>query len=179
MFRHKTCAGLQKFLLCDCWSSMHCILSKWWRIHSHIGGEDSVDEVLLREVEGALQLMVVEGNISRAGTVQSSLHEGGPCVFQQETTTDVILTHAGHTREDSLPTILLYCVLSKKEVCEAAHLIRRDKVRLCGEKGKEDDRIYYYQNNFFQYIAINRCVTHKTVSKSHFTPKSEDISILL
>ncbi len=107
-------------------------------VHSHVGGEDPIDEVLLREVEGALQLMVVEGNISRAGTVESSLHEGGPCVFQQETTTDVILTHAGHTREDRLPTVLLYCVLSQKEVREAAHLVCRDEVRLCRDEGKEE-----------------------------------------
>ncbi len=109
-----------------------------WSVHSHVGGEDSIDEILLREVEGALQLMVVEGNISRAGTVESSLHEGGPCVFQQETTTDVILTHTGHTREDRLPTVLLYCVLSQKEVREAAHLVCRDKVRFCRDEEKEE-----------------------------------------
>lgn len=31
---------------------------------SHIGGEDAVDEVLLRQVEGTMELMVVERHIS-------------------------------------------------------------------------------------------------------------------
>lgn len=131
LFWCKFCSSLMKFLPCD-W-----LFTTTWSIHSHVGGEDSIDEILLREVEGALQLVVVEGNISRAGTVESSLHEGGPCVFQQETTTNVILTHTGHTREDRLPTVLFYCVLSQKEVREAARLVCRDKLRFCREEGEE------------------------------------------
>lgn len=32
--------------------------------HSHVGGEDAVDEVLFGQIEGALQLIVVEGDLS-------------------------------------------------------------------------------------------------------------------
>lgn len=34
---------------------------------THVGGEDPVDEVLLGQVEGALQLVVVEGDLTRGG----------------------------------------------------------------------------------------------------------------
>lgn len=32
--------------------------------HSHVGGEDAVDEVLFGQIEGALQLVIVEGDFS-------------------------------------------------------------------------------------------------------------------
>lgn len=34
--------------------------------HSHVGGEDAVDQLLFREVKGALQLVVVKGDLPRA-----------------------------------------------------------------------------------------------------------------
>lgn len=49
--------------------------------HSHIGGEYAIDEVLLWKVEGALQLIVVEGDLPGARTVEPRLHERRPSVF--------------------------------------------------------------------------------------------------
>lgn len=61
--------------------------------YPHIGGENAIEQLQLGQVEGPLQLVVVEGDLPRARAVEPGLHECGPRVLQQEPTTDVILTH--------------------------------------------------------------------------------------
>lgn len=101
---------------------------------SHIGGEDPVDEVLLRQVEGTLQLVVVEGDLTRAGAVEPGLHERGPSVLQQEPAPHVILAHAGHPRVHGASTVMLHRILPQQEVCEQPDIIGCYKVWLWGQK---------------------------------------------
>lgn len=99
-------------------------------MHLHVSGKDAIDEVLLRQVEGALQLVVVEGDLSRAGAVEPGFGKGGPGVLQQEASTDVVLTDSGHSRVHRLPTVMLYCVLPQEEEGKEPDVIRRDELRL-------------------------------------------------
>lgn len=98
-------------------------------MHSHIGSKYAVDEILLRQVESALELIVVEGDLSRAGAVQSSFGESGPCILEQEAATDVILTDACHPRVHGLPTVMLYCILPQEEEGEESNIIGWDELR--------------------------------------------------
>lgn len=105
---------------------------------SHVGGEDPVDEVLLGQVEGTLQLVVVEGDLTRAGAVEPGLHECGPCVLQQEAAPHVILAHSGHPRIHGAPTVMLHGVLPQEEVCKQPNIIGRHKVWFWqAERGKK------------------------------------------
>lgn len=104
-------------------------------VHSHIGGEDAVDEVLLREVEGALQLVVVEGDLSGPGAVEPRLHERGPGVLQEEAPTDVVLAHPGHAGVHRLAAVVLHRVLPQEEEGEEADVVGGDEVGLCGGEG--------------------------------------------
>lgn len=105
-------------------------------IYLHVGGEDAVDEILLRQVEGALQLIVVEGNLSRARAVESGLHECGPGVLQEKPPTNVVFTDARYAGIDRLPTVVLHGVLSQEEEGEEADVVGRDEVRLWAKKNK-------------------------------------------
>lgn len=75
----------------------HACTQSIYTLHSHIGREDAVDEVLLRQVEGALQLVVVEGDLSRAGAVEPRLHERGPGVLQEKSPANIVLADPCHT----------------------------------------------------------------------------------
>ena len=108
--------------------------------YSHVGGEDAVDEVLLRQVEGALQLVVVEGDLSGAGAVEPRLHERGPRVLQEEAPADVVLADSRYAGIDRLATVVLHCVLPQEEEGEQADVIRRDKVWLCRGGGEEAEK---------------------------------------
>lgn len=101
------------------------------REHSHVGGEDAVDEVLLGQVEGALQLVVVEGDLPGARAVEPGLHEGGPRVLQEEPAADVVLADAGHARVHRLAAVVLHGVLPQEEEGEEADVVGRDEVGLC------------------------------------------------
>lgn len=103
----------------------------------HVGGKDAVDEVLLGQVEGAVELVVIERHVSWAGAVQSGLHERRPCVLEQKPAAYVVLTHPRHPREHRLATILLHRHLPQEEIDEAANLVRRDKLRLCKEAARK------------------------------------------
>lgn len=92
-------------------------------VHSHIGGEDAVDEVLLGQVEGALQLVVVEGNLPGAGAVEPRLHERGPGVLEEKPPANVVLADSRHARIDRLPAVVLHCVLPQEEEGEEADVI--------------------------------------------------------
>lgn len=92
-------------------------------IHSHVGSEDAVDEVLLWEVERALELIVVEGDLSGSGAVEPCLHERGPGVLQEEPPSDVVLADPGHAGIDRLATIVLHRVLPQEEEGEEADVI--------------------------------------------------------
>lgn len=92
-------------------------------IHSHIGCEDAVDEVLLRQVEGALQLVVVEGDLSRPRAVEPCLHERGPGVLQEKPPTYVIFADSCHAGINSLATVVLHCVLPQEEEGEEADVV--------------------------------------------------------
>lgn len=92
-------------------------------MHSHIGSKDAIDKILFRQVEGALELVVVEGDLSRAGAVQSSLGESGPCILKQEAATNVILTDTCHPRVHSLPTVMLHCILPQEEEGEESNIV--------------------------------------------------------
>lgn len=107
--------------------------------NSHISGEDSIDQVLLREVEGALQFVVVKRNFSRAGAVQTSLHKGGPGVLQEETAAHIVFTHPGHTGEHRLPTVIFNSSFSQEEVGKVTDVVHRHKVGLWGGRGSVCD----------------------------------------
>ena len=68
--------------------------------------------------------MVVERHLTRAGAVEASLHERGPCVLQQEAAPDVVLTHAGSSGEHGLPTVVLHGIFSEEEVGEISDVVR-------------------------------------------------------
>lgn len=93
------------------------------RVHSHIGREDAVDEVLLGQVEGALQLVVVEGDLSGAGAVEPGLHERGPGVLQEESPADVVLADSSHAGVDRLAAVVLHRVLPQEEEGEEADVV--------------------------------------------------------
>lgn len=94
-----------------------------WCVHSHVGGEDAVDKVLLGQVEGALQLVVVEGDLPRAGTVEPRLHERGPGVLQEKSPADIVLADSCDTRVHCLPTVVFHCVLPEEEEGEQADVV--------------------------------------------------------
>lgn len=96
--------------------------------YPHIGGENAVEQLQLGQVEGPLQLIVVEGDLPWARAVEPGLHECGPRVLQQEPTTDVILTYPPGARENHPATVMLHCVLPEEEVGEVANVIGGDKV---------------------------------------------------
>ena len=76
--------------------------SRGWG-HSHVSGEDAIDEVLLGQMEGTLQLIIVEGDLSRAGAVEPGLQEGSPLLLQHSwRAAHVILAHTGHSRHHHL-----------------------------------------------------------------------------
>ncbi|MEQ2241114.1 hypothetical protein ILYODFUR_022064 [Ilyodon furcidens] len=104
----------------DCLNSTKTIMGL---IHSHIGGEDAIDEVLLGQVESALELIVVEGDLSRAGAVEPSLHECGPGVLQEEPSADVVLADPGHAGIDCLATVVLHRILPQEKEGEEADVI--------------------------------------------------------
>lgn len=104
---------------------------------SHIGGEDAVDEVLLGQVEGALQLVVVEGDLARARAVEPGLHEGGPRVLQEEPPADVVLADPRHAGVHRLAAVVLHRVLPQEEEGEEADVVGRDEVGLCRRQGGE------------------------------------------
>lgn len=92
-------------------------------MHSHIGSKDAIDEILLRQVESTLELVVIEGDLSRARAVQPSLGESGPCILKQEAATNVILTDTCHARVHRLPTVMLHCILPQEEEGEQSNII--------------------------------------------------------
>lgn len=108
------------------------------RAHSHIGCEDAVDEVLLGQVEGALQLVVVEGDLPGARAVEPRLHERGPRVLQEKSPADVVLADPRHAGIHRLAAVVLHCILPQEEEGEEADVVGRDKVGLYG--GEEGER---------------------------------------
>lgn len=91
--------------------------------HLHIGREDAVDEVLLGQVEGALQFIVVEWDLPGAGAVKPRLHERGPGVLEEESPADIILADSCHAGIHSLAAVVLHCVLPQEEEGEEADVI--------------------------------------------------------
>lgn len=91
--------------------------------HSHIGGEDAIDEVLLRQVEGALQLVVVEGDLSGTRAVEPGLHERGPGVLQEKSPADVVLADSRHAGIHRLAAVMLHSVLPQEEEGEQADVV--------------------------------------------------------
>lgn len=98
--------------------------------HSHVGGEDAVDEVLFGQVEGALQLVVVERDLSGARAVEPRLHERGPGVLQEESAADVVLADPRHAGIHRFATVVLHRVLPQEEESEEADVVGRDEVGL-------------------------------------------------
>jgi hypothetical protein len=94
----------------------------------HIGGEDAIEQIQLGQEESALQFVVVERHLPRAGAVQASLHECGPGVFQQEPSPNVILADPGSSGEHCFPTVMFHSIFSEKEVGEISNVVRRHKV---------------------------------------------------
>lgn len=99
-------------------------------VHSHVGGEDAIDEVLFRQVEGALQLVVVEGDLPGAGAVEPRLHERGPSVLQEKSAADVVLADSCHAGIHGFATVVLHRVLPQEEESEEADVVGRDEVGL-------------------------------------------------
>lgn len=97
--------------------------------HSHVGGKNAVEQLQLRQVEGALQLVVVEGDLSGSGAVQPGLHEGGPGVLQEESATDVIFTDTPGAGEHRPAAVVLHCVFPEEEVGEVADIVGGDEIR--------------------------------------------------
>lgn len=94
----------------------------------HVGGEDAIDQVQLWQEEGALQLIVVEGHLPGPGAVEASLHEGGPCVLQEESPPDIVLADPRSPGEHGLPTVMFHGIFPEEEVGEVANVVRRHKV---------------------------------------------------
>lgn len=92
-------------------------------MYSHIGREDAIDEILLGQVEGALQLIVVEGNLPGAGAVEPRLHERGPGVLKEKSPADVVLADSCHAGIDCLAAVVLHCVLPQEEEGEEADVV--------------------------------------------------------
>ena len=105
-------------------------------LHSHVGGEDAVEQLHLGQVEGALQLVVVEGDLPGPGAVEPRLHEGGPGVLKQEAAPDVVLADAAGAREHRAPAVVLHRVLPEEEVGEVADVVGRDEVGLWVRRGE-------------------------------------------
>lgn len=91
--------------------------------HSHISSKNAIKQLQLRQVESALQLVVVEGDFPWSGAVQPGLHEGCPCVLQEEAATNVIFTHPAGAGKHSPPTVMLHCIFPEEEVCEVANIV--------------------------------------------------------
>ena len=104
--------------------------------NSHVGGEDAVQQLELRQVKGSLQLVVVEGDFSGSRAVQSSLHEGRPRVLQQEASANIVLTNSSSAGKHRPAAVVLHRVLTEEEVREVADIVGGHEVRFCG--GKEN-----------------------------------------
>ncbi len=130
-------------------------------LHSHISREDAVDEVLLGQVEGALQLVVVEGDLSGARAIEPRLHECGPGVLQQKSPAYVVLADSCHSGIDSLATVVLYRVLPQEEEGEEADVISRDEVGLCQEQEEGEGEDHYIETpgkqKYLQYSSSRCC----------------------
>lgn len=108
--------------------------------YSHVGSKDAVKQLQLWQVKCSLQLIVVKGDFSRSGAVQSSLHEGCPGVLQEKTTTDVILTDTTGAGKHCTAAVVFHCVFSEEEVGEVADIIGGDEVWFCGQIGDGSGR---------------------------------------
>jgi len=78
-------------------------------------GEDSVNDLVrlsdIDEVRGALDLVEVERNLARNGTVESGLEKGCPAMLEFVRASAITLAHAGHSRIHALK--LKYILKSK------------------------------------------------------------------
>lgn len=99
--------------------------------YSHVGGENAVEQLQLRQVKCALQFIVIEGDFPWAGAVQPGLHEGGPRVLQKEAATDIILTDSPRPGKYRPATVMLDRIFPEEEVGEVANIIGGDEVGLC------------------------------------------------
>lgn len=99
--------------------------------YSHVGSENAVEQLQLRQVKRSLQLVVVEGDFPRSRAVQPGLHKGGPRVLQEEATADVILTYTPCAGKYRPATVMLHCVFPEEEVGEVADIVGGDKVWFC------------------------------------------------
>lgn len=125
------------------------------RAHSHIGCEDAVDKVLLGQVEGALQLVVVEGDLPGARAVEPRLHERGPSVLQEKSPADVVLADPRHAGIHRLAAVVLHCILPQEEEGEEADVVGRDKVGFYGgKKGRGDHYIYSCSTEIFAAFIL-------------------------
>lgn len=97
----------------------------------HISCKNAIEQLQLRQVEGALQLVVVEGNFSWPGAIQPGFHEGGPRILQQKAATDVILAHTSGSGKHSPAAVMLHRIFSEEEVSEVADVIGGDEIWLC------------------------------------------------
>ena len=109
------------------WSLYLCKIS----CYSHVGSENAVEQLQLRQVKRPLQLVVVEGYLSWSGAVQPGLHEGGPRVLQEEAAADVVLAHTPRAGKHRPATVVLHRVFSEEEVGEVADIVGRDEVGFC------------------------------------------------
>lgn len=105
--------------------------------NSHVGGEDPIDKVLLRQVEGTLQLVVIEGDFSGAGAVESSLHERGPCVLQQKAASYIILAHTGHPGIHSTAAVVLHGILPQEEIGKQPNVVGCHEIWLWGSRRRK------------------------------------------
>lgn len=125
------------------WTEFSVLVTNALRVesrHSHVGGENAVEQLQLGQVEGALQLVVVEGDLARPRAVEPGLHERRPRVLQQEAAADVVLAHAAGAREDGSAAVVLHRVLTEEEVGEVADVVGGDKVWLWRREKKGRER---------------------------------------
>lgn len=108
--------------------------------HSHVGGENAVEQLQLGQVKGPLQLVVVEGYFARAGAVQPGLHEGGPRVFKEEAAADVVLANAPGAGEHRPAAVVLHRVFPEEEVGEVADVVGGDEVWFCRRRSGKETR---------------------------------------
>ena len=135
------------------------------------GGEGGVHHPLLRQVGGALDLVVVEGELARLAAVQSRLQECRPLVLQDGVSPLVVLTDPSYPGVDGLPAVHhLGRRLAEDEVHEVLRLELSHKVRLGQPLGVVLDSPQGIEVNIVPSHSVNSVV--RTLKQKMFPLQS-------
>lgn len=104
------------------------------KTYSHIGCKNAIKQLQLRQIESALQLIIVEWDFSWSGAVHPGLHKRGPRVLQEEAAADVVLADPPDAGKHRPPAVVLHRVFSEEEVGEVGDVVGGDEVWLCWKR---------------------------------------------